>query len=541
MAKTKKTKSKSAFSMSRDDIENLDHETLVGMVVRMGEQISQLSEILQTLVREKHAPKTERFEHPDQLRIFEGEQPATNTTTESTSEHLPQDASPSAGSVSPDKKKKPGHGRNPMPANIDREPIRGSLPCGDDMTCKHCSKLLVMINEVIRNSRYEYRPASVFIQDFIATVFQCQGCGHTLTVEPDLPQTIENGTAGPGLIAEIATARFEDHMPLHRQEQRFARMGVPISRSTMVGWLTAASIRLKPLYDRMHELLLLAKIIATDDTPVKVQDRKKKNNVKIGRVWTYRGDDEHPFNLFDFTEGRGRTGPKTFLKGYNRYLQGDCFSGNLALCAETGATFVACWAHARRYFIKALPNNKAACEEILLLIAQLFEIDRTARELNLSAEETTLMRQQESVPILEKIKRWLDEQSLVALPKSSFGKAVHYNLNNWAELNNYLLDGDLRLDNNLAEQEMKRIAIGKKNWYFIGSDEAGKHSSVLLSLISTCKRHDVNANDYLKSVLQILTNNPQADLYSLLPHNWKKIGQNTEMPACHTAPELVSR
>lgn len=540
MAKAKKTKSKSAFSMSRDEIENLDHETLVGMVVRMGEQISQLSEILQTLVREKHAPKTERFEHPDQLRIFEGEQPATDTTAETASELKPEDASTSVGAVSPAKKKKPGHGRNPMPSHIEHEPIRGSLPCGDDLTCKHCSKLLVMINEVIRNSRYEYKPASVFIQDFITTVFQCQGCGHTLTVEPDLPQTIENGTAGPGLIAEIATARFEDHMPLHRQEQRFARMGVSIARSTMVGWLNTAAIRLKPLYDRMHALLLLAKIIATDDCPVKVQDRKKKNNVKIGRVWTYRGDDEHPFNLFDYTEGRGRTGPKTFLKGYNRYLQGDCFSGNLALCAETGATFAACWAHARRYFIKALPNNKVACEEILLLMAQLFEIDRTARELNLSTEETTIMRQQESAPILVKIKKWLDEQSLVALPKSSFGKAVHYSLNNWTELNNYMLDGDLRLDNNLAEQEMKRIAIGKKNWYFIGSDDAGKHSAVLLSLISTCKRHGVNANDYLKDVLQILTADPQADLDPLLPQNWKRNNQNTEMPTCHTAPELAS-
>jgi len=540
MAKAKKTKSKSAFSMSRDDIESLDHETLVGMVVRMGEQISQLSEILQTLVREKHAPKTERFEHPDQLRIFEGEQPATDTTAEAVSELKPDDASPSVGAVSPAKKKKPGHGRNPMPSHIEHEPIRGSLPCGDDLTCKHCSKLFVVINEVIRNSRYEYKPASVFIQDFIATVFQCQGCGHTLTVEPDLPQTIENGTAGPGLVAEIATARFEDHMPLHRQEQRFARMGVSIARSTMVGWLTNAAIHLKPLCDRMHELLLLAKIIATDDCPVKVQDRKKKNNVKIGRVWTYRGDDEHPFNLFDYTEGRGRTGPKTFLQGYNQYLQGDCFSGNLALCTETGATFVACWAHARRYFIKALPNNKVACEEILLLMAQLFEIDRTARELNLSTEETTLMRQQESVPILVKIKTWLDEQSLVALPKSSFGKAVHYNLNNWTELNNYLLDGDLRLDNNLAEQEMKRIAIGKKNWYFIGSDNAGKHSAVLLSLISTCKRHGVNANDYLKDVLQILTADPQADLDPLLPQNWKKNRQFSEMPTCHTAPELAS-
>lgn len=540
MPKAKKTKSPSASEMTQDELSKLDNDTLAGMVLRLFEQNKQLSEILQIMVREKHAPKTERFENPEQLRLFGGEPPVVESTQESGETETAAEDTASRISATRSKKKKPGHGRNPMPSNIERQPIRGSVPSGDELTCKHCSKMLVIANEVIRNSRYEYKPANVFIQDFIAMVFQCQGCGNTLTVEPDVQQTIENGMAGPALIAEIATARYEDHMPLHRQEQRFWRMGIPINRSTMVGWLTAGSIRLRPLYDRMHELLLLAKIIATDDTPVKVQDRKKKNNIKIGRVWIYRGDDEHPFNLFDYTEGRGRAGPMKFLAGFKQYLQGDCFSGNLALCAETGATFVACRAHGRRYFIKAQPNNKAACEEILLMFAELFEIDRTARALNLSADETKLMRMQEAVPVLDKMKKWLDEHSLVALPQSSFGKAINYNLNNWTELNNYLLDGDLRLDNNLAEQEMKRVAIGKKNWYFIGSDDAGKHSAVLLSLISTCKRHGVNAAEYLKDVLQILTENPNADLDPLLPHNWMKNRQTAEMPACHTAPQLAT-
>jgi transposase len=538
MAKAHKTKHPSASEMTPGDLSNLDHDTLVGLVLRLCEQNKQLSEILQIMVREKHAPKTERFLNPDQLRLFGSEQSSEQPA--STGNDTVSSASHAIGTGAKNKKK-PGHGRNPMPSNLDRERITGAEPSKEALACKHCSNMLIKINEVIRNSRYEYKPSSVFIQDFVAMVFQCEGCGDTLTVEPEVKQTIENGTAGPALTAEVITSKLEDHMPLHRQEQRFARMGVPIARSTMVGWMTAAALKLKPIFDRMHEILLQSKIIATDDTPTKVQDRKKKKNIKIGRVWIYRGDDDHPVNLFDYTEGRGRAGPMTFLASFTGYLQGDCFSGNLAVCAATGAIFVACRAHGRRYFIKAQPNNKTACEEILKMFADLFEIERTARALELSAEETKRMREQEAVPILNKMKEWLDHQCLVALPQSSFGKAVHYNLNNWIELNNYLLDGDLRLDNNLAEQEMKRVAVGRKNWNFLGSDDAGKNYAMLLSLISTCKRHNVNSADYLKDVLQTLTDNPNADIDPLLPQNWKKKDQFAEIPACQTAPEFALR
>jgi transposase len=438
------------------------------------------------------------------------------------------------------KPKKKGHTRNPMPAHLNREPVTGEQPTIDELMCQCCSEPRVKINEVLRNSRYEYKPASVFIQDFLDMIFACPGCGDTLVVSPDLKQTIENGTAGPALQGEIVTARYVDHMPLNRQEQRFARMGVPIVRSTMVGWMKAAANTVRPIYDRMHELLLLSKVIATDDTPVKVQDRKKKKNIKLGRIWTYRGDDEHPFNLFNYTEGRGRVGPMTFLSGFTRFLQGDCFSGNLALCAETGATFVACLVHARRYFIKALPNNKKACEEILQMFAEIFEIERAARDLKITSDEIKLMREQESKPILEKMKTWLDQNSITALPKSAFGKGVNYCLNNWTELTNYLLDGDIRAENNLAEQEMKRIACGRKNWYFLGSDESGKTAEVLLSLVSTCKRHNINPADYLQDVLQKLSENPNMPVDLLLPHSWNKSEAKSEIEGCQITPQLAS-
>jgi transposase len=549
MPKDKKSKQPSISDMTPEQLKALDPDTLVALLLRIWEQNCQLSELLQQVLREKHGPKTERFENPDQLRIFSPESSEEQTVAEQSNRALsesdqPQIESESAPLPGTMRKRKKGHGRNPMPAHLERKRITGAEPSEHHLMCAKCSLMRAKIHEVLRNSRLEHVPASVIIEDFVALVFQCPGCGDSMTVEPPA-QLAENGGAGPSLMTEVAVAKFEDHMPLNRQEQRFARVGVPIARSTMVGWLSTMANRLRPLYTRMRELLLQSKFIATDDTPVKVLDRNQRRRlakclkIKTGRIWIYRGDDEHPFNLFDYTEGRGRAGPMEFLFNFKGYLQGDCFSGNLALCAETGAIFVACLVHARRYFIKALPNNRAACEEILQKFSEIFEIERTARELGLSGNDIKLMREQETSPILNEIKTWLDTHAITALPKSSFGKGVHYCLNNWTELTNFMLDGDLRADNNLAEQEMKRIACGRKNWLFLGSDAGGETAEVLLSLISTCRRHNVNPSEYLKDILTTLAQNPDAPIDPLLPNNWKHRSATGEMERCHITPQIV--
>jgi transposase len=210
----------------------------------------------------------------------------------------------------------------------------------------------------------------------------------------------------------------------------------------------------------MQLMLLQSKVICTDDTPVKTQDRSKDKNIKLGRIWIYLGDKDHPVNVFDFTEGRGREGPLKFLKGFKGFLQDDCFSGNLAVCAAAGTILVACLAHARRYFIKAMLNDKKGCNEALVMLQSLYEIKRTAKELELSTGELKLMREEEAVPILDTFYAWLQKQYACAQPKSSFAKALFYCLNNWQELTQYVTCGDLAIDNNLAEQQMKYVAMG---------------------------------------------------------------------------------
>lgn len=533
MGKSRKHK---ITELTPEALNSLNQETLVGVIMQLYEQNKQLSEQLRSLITEKYGRKTEKFVDPDQLRFFSSEAENSELSSNQNSEQSTVEPHKQSSSNN----SKIGHSRNPMPSGLNRVPITGKEPSAEQLMCRCCSIPRIKVNQIIRNSRLEYKPASLFVEDFVDSVFACPQCGDSFVVEPELPESIKNGTAGPGLQSEIAVSKYEDHTPLHRQEQRFARMGISISRSTMCGWLASSVSVVRPIYNRMRVLLLQSEVIATDDTPVKVQDRSKQANIKRGCFWIYRGDDLHPFNLFDYTEGRARAGPKTFLAGWRGYLQGDCFSGNQALCTETGAVHVACGAHARRYFFKAQSNNKAGSNEALRIFQELFKIESDARELGLSAEDIKLMREQESKPVLAEMKTWLDQQSLVALPQSAFGKAVQYCLRNWTELNNYLLDGRLRFDNNLAEQEMKRVAIGRKNWLFLGSDNGGEQAEVLMSIMSTCRRHGVEPWSYLKDVIQRLTENPNAQLDELLPNNWKQTNPATEIRGSAGTPQMAS-
>ena len=489
-----------------------DQDTLIGLVLKLYEQNKQLSEQLRTFFADKYGRKTERHENPEQLRIF------STPDSQSGQESAKPEGVAHEQESKPVRNKRPGHTKNPMPSNLRRERIRRE-PGANECVC-HCGCHRQKVNEVVRNWRYECVPASVFIQEIVDSVWECPACHDTVVVAAKVNEPIESGKAGPNLLVQIAEDRWLKHQPLYRQEQAFARQGADIPRSTLCGWMAALSARYQRIYDRMKADLLKSKIISTDDTPVKVQDRSRKSNLKRGHEWIFMGDKNYPVNLFHYTEGRGRAAPRDFIPGFKGFIQGDCFSGNQALCAETGATLVACRAHDRRYYKKALQSNKKLCTEMLDMYQELFEIEQTARDLELTGNDTLSLRQQEAVPLLAKMKAWIDEHALSALPASSFGKAIQYSLNNWEALNNYLLDGDLRADNNLAEQQMKVFATGRKNWYFFGSDEAGKQASIMLSLFSTCLRSGVEPRAYLLDTLNILTADPNCDIENLLPHTW---------------------
>ncbi len=522
----------------RESLLSMEKDALVDMFLALEAKVDQLSDVLRDMIKDKYGKKNERFEAPGQILIFSG--------TEKENSHLNPEAKPAdATKTEPDaeeKPKKPGHSRNPMPDHLPRVPLIAKTPIEECLRCPSCKALRQAVRKILRNSRYGCVPASFFVEDLYAVVYECpNGHGKPLIVEVDEP--VKNGIAAPSVMAQVAVLRDVDHMPFNRQSGMYARGGVSLKRSTLSDIHAETAGILTPLYNYMHKILLQSRIVSTDDTPVKVLDRSKEKNIKTGRKWAYLGDDEHPVNLFDYTHGRGRDGPLTFLKGSKAILQGDCFSGNLAICATMGTILVACLAHARRYFIKAMLNDKDGCNQALSMFQALYEIERTAKELELPTDEIRVMREQEAVPLLEKFHVWLQQQYTVVQPKSSFGKALFYCLNNWTELTQYVTDGELRIDNNHTEREMKYVAMGKRAWLFFGSDQGGKNDAIVSSIISTCRRHGVEPWSYLTDIIQKLAENPARNLEELLPYNWKlksRTVKDAEITVVKDAPKVIS-
>jgi transposase len=521
----------------RESLLALDKETLVDRLLSLEAKLDQLSDYVRDMVTQKYGRKTERFEAPGQLLVFPGSTADGGMPQSQAAPSIPDSSTPVE-----DKPKKPGHGRKPIPKHLPRVPLEAKTPSDEARRCPSCDTLRVAVRKVLRNSRYGYVPASFFVEDLYAVVYECpNGHGEELIAEVD--EAVQNGKAAPSLMAQVAVSRDVDHMPFNRQVAMYARSGVPLNRSTLSDIHAQLAVILLPLYLLMHRVLLESRIISTDDTPVKVLDRRKDKNIKTGRKWAYLGDKDHPVNLFDYTNGRGRDGPQLFLDQWKGTLQGDCFSGNLAICAAIGTVLVACLAHARRYFIKAMLNDKEGCNQALSMFQALYEIERTAKELELPTDEIRMMREEEAVPLLEKFHRWLQRQYVIAQPKSSYGKALFYCLNNWNELTQYVKDGELKIDNNHTEREMKYVSMGKRAWLFFGSDQGGKNDAIVSSIISTCRRHGVEPWSYLTDVVQRLAENPAENLEELLPYNWKPktvVAATVEIIVSKDTPKTIS-
>lgn len=527
---------------SRDSLLELDRDTLVDIILSLDSRYQQLADYVRDAVTSKYGRKTERFETPGQLLVF----PATNLPVPESEPEAEEASSAQAAeptSKTPAKDKKPGHARRPPPATLARVPVIAPPPAEVDLPCPCCGAIRVADRKIYQNWRYQFIPATFYVEDLYSVVYACPNGHDSKQLIARVPEPIEHGSAASGLLAQIAVARDFDHQPFNRQSSIYARSGVPLNRSTLSDLYAQVAVILLPLYTLMHQILLQSKIISTDDTPVKVLDRSKEKNIKTGRKWAYLGDEEHPVNLFDYTCGRGRDGPLAFLKNFKGLLQGDCFSGNLAICAAIGTTLVACLAHARRYFIKAMLNYKDGCNQALLMFQALYEIERTAKELGLSTEDIKLMRKQEAVPLLDTLHGWLQKQYTIAQPKSAFAKALFYCLNNWNELTQYVKDGELKIDNNHCEREMKYVAMGKKAWLFFGSDQGGKNHAIVASVLSTCRRHGVEPWAYLTDVIQRLTEDPNTNLEELLPYNWKQkfpLPRPAEIIVAKDTPKVIS-
>jgi transposase len=336
---------------------------------------------------------------------------------------------------------------------------------------------------------------------------------------------IDKGMAGPGLLAYIATSKFSDYVPLYRLEDIFQRQGFEISRATQSVWCGDMADLADPLWELMAERVRASHVVSTDDTIMPMLSKGKTTNA---RMWIYVGDDDNPYNVFDFTLNRGRDGPKYFLKDYGQVLLADAYGGYNGVVAGNEITRAGCWAHLRRKVIEAEKAAPEIAREAIELVRALYVVEKHAKDLSVLARLE--LRQEESAPVLALLREKLLEWKEQLLPKHPMAEAVNYALGQWTELNVFCSDGAVAIDNNVSEREMKRVVLNRKNSLFVGNPRGGRTAAILASLTSTCRRHDIDPQLYLTQLLTNLSQVRKSELPNWLPDQWKRL-QAARLPS----------
>ena len=403
-------------------------------------------------------------------------------------------------------------GRTKLPEHLERREI---IIEPAEVT-EGCKKIGEEITEEL-----EYEPGRLFVNRYVRPKY-VMADNKSIIIAPMMERPLPKAIVGPGLLAQIIIDKYVDHLPLYRQLGRFKREGINIPYSTIGDWIKNGSTLIDPLYESLKKLIVQSNYLHADESPIKVLDKDKKGATHRGYYWVYHNSIDG-LVWFDYQEGRGREGPVAVLKYFKGYLQTDGYAVYDFFKEEKDITVLHCMAHARRMFFEAKDNDKSIAEYALEQIGLLYNIERKAKDQQLDAEQILKLRQTEGVPVLESLGKWMKETYLKVLPKSAIGKALGYSISRWRELMLYATDGKLNIDNNPVENQVRPVAIGRKNYLFAGSHEAAKRSAMLYSLMGTCKLHGINPFIWLRDVLQRIASHPINKIEDLLPHNWKPI------------------
>lgn len=433
----------------------------------------------------------------------------------------PPAANESEDSASPDQEVEvQGHRRRRKKREIDWDKLRQIRHEHDlsdeEKVCSCCGRTMDRIGEDVTRE-LEFEPAKLEAHIHVRPKYACRRCKDGVSAAPLPPRAIPGGIAGPGLVTEVIVGKFGDHLPLYRLEDILTRYGVYISRSTMCDWVKSTAELFRPLYDLQRERVLQSSVMWTDDTPVTVLGGEAGSFQ--GHFWTYLGDKQHPYSVYDFTTSHSRDGPARFLQSHSGYLHADAYTGYDAIFLGTGSDVVevACWSHARRKFFDAVKSYPREAHQVLEWIRQLYDIEDRAHDWSVDARRE--LRAREANPILDKVEAYLTELRRTALPKSGLHKAVTYACNQWEALRRYTEDGRLTIDNNTSERTLRHQAIGRKNWLFLGSEAAGPRAAVLYTILAGAKRHHIEPWAYVRDLLLRL-NADDPRLEEMLPDRW---------------------
>jgi transposase len=410
-------------------------------------------------------------------------------------------------------------GRQELPANLPRK--EQIISCtAEQCVCGKCGKETTVIGYE-QSEQLDVEPAQYFVRVIKREKRACKTCEEQgVRCAPLPPRIIEKGLASDRVVIDAVVSKYADYVPLYRQSVILEReTGLEISRATLDGWIMRVGELLRPISRAMVQELLRSNYIQADETPVGVQSERVQGRNHQAYLWQYSRPGAAV--VFDFRMGREREGPKRFLGNFEGILQTD---GYAAYDHVGGPKMVhaACWVHARRKFFQAIELNPKdqLTIGIVAVIDELFKIDQRAREQGLSREDRHALRLEKAQPLLEEIKSQVEAARSGALPKSVLAKACNYTLTLWTRLTRFLEYPELELSNNCAENAIRPVALGRKNWIHIGSEEAGPRVAAIASIVETCRRLGIPVRDYLGSVLPGLANWPNNRIGEHTPTAW---------------------
>ena len=531
---------------------------------KLAEKLEAALHRLKTMLREKFGRKSERIAPGQNLLAFPG-----------VMEEL-QSAGATAADIAAFKQD--------LEAELKPHPVRQaaldeSLPLeektydlpAEDKSCDKCGAAITQI-DAEESLQLEFVPATFKRIRHRRIKYACKACGECVKLAERPLHPIMKGLPGPGFLAQTLINKFDDHLPLNRQQEIYARHGVHIARSSLCDWVRQSCLLLEPLYEFMCMLVLQGKVIHADETPVNFRlkdygnacedlegdsegdahpkSKAKARLIQKGYMWVYIGDAEHPYCCFDFTENRTKQGPLKFLNHapgepgerpppMRGYLQVDAYGGYEEVFRtkdDTGKPLVlevACWAHARRKFFEAQDSkDRDVAEAALKAIGQIYSVERKLADVAASRkerkraaptyEQIAKFRQRRARPLLEKFGAWLEQAKVRVLPKDPIGGAVNYALSNWIALNRYTEQGYLSIDNNAAERALRNIVLGRKSWLVAGSRRGGRWAAIAYTLIESAKKCGANVWEYMRDLLEHFQSARPSELRKWLHDQWLK-------------------
>jgi transposase len=503
-------------SNEHNERQQLHIEELTKKLISSDRKVTMLQNQVEQLLRRVYGRRSEKLD-PNQL-MFDSLLLEAAQQPEPLGKNPADD--PEIPAPKPSRKTKRRHpGRIPIPEHLERVEILLDIP-EQERVCPETGEPLKRIGWET-SEKLEYRPGKLLVNVYkrpkYASPESTVGVGVITAPMPEHP--IDRCKADVGLLSHIIVSKFADHLPLYRQNGIFAREGVEIPRASQTSWVLQTYEAIHPLGDALKRAVLERDIVFTDDSIIPLQV-KGNGRVRKGRLWVYvRGDFSPTLVVFDFSKDRRKERPLSFLGDYQGYVHADAYSGYDELFRRQGVIEVGCWAHARRKFDEAISSRQKEATEIMARIAQIYKVEASCREMD--PAQRCQYRRQYATPILEGIFRRLKELKSEILPSEPLSKAIDYALNQREALCRYLEDGRLKPDNNTAENAIRPLALGRKNWLFTGSERGGRATALFLGLIQSCKACGVNPWEYFDDMLRRIMTHPVSRLRELLPDQWQ--------------------